>query len=195
MQVDESKGAVVFQRYYHLFTQQVRRGRGGGGGGGGRGGGGAGSGRRAAGPAAGACGHHTSFVLGRVPYYLTRVEHPPCTRKVPGLLVGPAFSLHLHLRSFATFSSHAFVWPPQELAALVEEALAAGPAADGADDTSAGAGGGDEEGKGVAARAQQGGSGSSSGSGGGAGPGGLCGVLEEVFYDRSNWCAVFRRDT
>ncbi|KAG2425074.1 hypothetical protein HXX76_013983 [Chlamydomonas incerta] len=76
------------------------------------------------------------------------------------------------------FQRYYHLFTQQELAALVEEALAAGPA--DADDTA----GGDDAGGQVHAPGL-------AGAGSGARP---CGVLEEVFYDRSNWCAVFRRD-
>lgn len=74
------------------------------------------------------------------------------------------------------FQRYYHLFTREELRVLAEEALALGPAGEGR---------GDGEGEGDGA------------SRGGAEQGprrGPCGVVEEVYYDKSNWCVVFRRD-
>ncbi|GIL65797.1 hypothetical protein Vafri_19421, partial [Volvox africanus] len=87
------------------------------------------------------------------------------------------------------FQRYYHLFAKDELVGLVEEALGAGPAdtvGSGEVDLEEVDGGGSGTGAGS----------NGSGEGGGGSQGVLvsCGVVEDVFYDRSNWCIVFRRD-
>ncbi len=81
-------------------------------------------------------------------------------------------------KSAVVFQRYYHLFTREELRGLAEEALVLGPAGEG-------------RGEGIGEGEGDGGRRDGAGQGPRRGP---CGVVEEVYYDKSNWCVVFRRD-